>query len=106
MSLRSVAIYYDVHNKELYRYHINVGWSLYKQVWVDCVIDLPKICNTHIVQIYEIKVPAKWVGNNRYESLLNKLFQEVYEACDRDITGIEYFNKVYGKDWYIAHKIK
>lgn len=106
MSLPSQAIYYDKDGKEIYRYFVNVGWFLYKEDWVECVLDLPKYYKAHIVWVYNIYVPIKWVGSKKYKSLLEKLFQEDADRYNnkQNRNGASYFNKTYGRDWYRNYK--
>jgi hypothetical protein len=85
MSLPSYAEYYDFNDKFLFGYHINVGWFLSEDNWVECVLNLPKIYGTVYVKVYDINIPYTWLYN---ENNLRELYRECQEEYRRKHIGL------------------
>ncbi len=78
MSLPSYAISYDKNGVELHREHINVGWYLNKEVWLECIRNQTyKVPNATLVEVYGIKFTPKWISKDgKYDDILGMLWDE------------------------------
>lgn len=76
MSLPSTVFYYDRNGIEIHRDHVNIGWTVYEDAWIDCVHEqVFYVQNAVIVDLYGIKFALKW-KHPKYEDLLRQLFNE------------------------------